>query len=426
MKIALVHDYIKEYGGAERVLEVLHEMYPDAPVFTSVYLPQFLGPHKERFKNWEIRESWVSRVPFREKLISVLRVLSPLIFKSFDFSQFDVVIVSATGAYMSNAIKIRNPKSEIRKTIHICYCHTPPRYLYGYATAREWKKNPLFRVLGELANHFLRLVDFKSAQNVDYFIANSKEVQSRIKKFYKRESTIIYPPVDISFALRSLRQFGDSSDSNVKQSVNLARAELSKYGSKDASFKSAPHAKAPRANSYFLAGGRLARPKNIDLIVKACQELKVPLKVFGRPFGGYEKDVLSIKYKVSSIEFLGEVTDEEKYELMRGAKAYIFASEDEDFGITPVEAMSVGTPVIAYRSGGVQESVIDPSAGSGQAATGVFFDELTVESLIKAIQQFNNITIDSKDCIRQAEKFSKERFKKEIRKFVESRIKLSS
>jgi glycosyltransferase involved in cell wall biosynthesis len=164
-----------------------------------------------------------------------------------------------------------------------------------------------------------------------------------------------------------------------------------------------------------LAGGRLARPKHIDLIVEACRELKVPLKVFGRGFIGenIKYQISNIKYTTqnSKIEFVGEVSDEEKLELMRNARAYIFAAEDEDFGITPVEAMGVGTPVIAYKSGGVVESLIE-------GKTGLFFYELTVEGLKRTIQQFNNLAINQSDCIKQAQKFSKENFKKEIKKFV--------
>ncbi len=163
--------------------------------------------------------------------------------------------------------------------------------------------------------------------------------------------------------------------------------------------------------SYFLAGGRIAKPKHIDLIVKAFEKLDLPLKVFGRGFAGAE-----LTSKNSNIEFLGEVSDEEKIELMRGAKAFLFAAEDEDFGITPVEAMSVGTPVVAYKSGGILETVV-------QGKTGLFFEKLTVESLSAAIKQFNNLAINPKDCIEQAQKFSKERFKKEILNFVNSKIK---
>ncbi len=192
MKVAIVHDYIKEYGGAERVLEALHEIWPEATVFTSVYLPEYLGPHNERFKNWKIITSIFQNVPFIAKLISPLRLFSPWIFENFNFSEFDLIIVSATGAYFPNLI-IRKTKTK-----HITYCHTPPRYLYGYPTARNWKKHWWGRMLGNWFNKGLREYDFLSYQRPDYIIANSQEVQSRIKKFYRREAEVIYPPVKIN------------------------------------------------------------------------------------------------------------------------------------------------------------------------------------------------------------------------------------
>lgn len=373
MRVAVVHDYLKEYGGAERVLEALHEIYPDAPIYTSIFLPEFLGPHRVRFRDWDIKTSWFQRIPFNAKLISPFRLLAPLVFKTFDFSKYDVVLVSSTGAYVKQ-FKVQPfgfAQGESSKFKVVVYCHTPPRYLYGYATAREWKKNIIFRILGEIANHFLRLIDFKAAQRVDFFIANSGEVKNRIKKFYRREAVVIYPPVD------------------------FARSHSSKN--------------QPR--SYFLAGGRLAKPKHIDLIIETFGKLGLPLKIFGKEFA-LSLDVLVSRYP--NVSLLGEVSDEDKYELMKNAKAYIFASEDEDFGITPVEAMSVGTPVIAYRSGGVLESVID-------GKTGIFFDELTIKSLSKAVKRFNDLNhFKRNDSIEQAEKFSKERFKKEILAFVNS------
>lgn len=368
MKIAIVHDYIKEYGGAEKVLEVLHELYPKAPVFTTIYLPKFLGPHRERFRNWKINTSWFQDIPFKGKLISPLRIFAPFIFQSLNLSKFDVVIVSQTGAYTPNLINKG-------KAIQICYTHTPPRYLYGYATAREWKKNLLMRVFGELSNHILRMVDYKSSQNVDYFIANSKNVAQRIQKFYRRSSTVIYPPVDVP---------------NAKY--------LARKG----------------ASSAYLAGGRIAKPKHIDLIVETFEELGFPLKVFGKGFAGAK-----LKSPKSNIEFLGEVSDGEKYELMRSAKAYIFASEDEDFGITPVEAMALGTPVIAYRSGGVLESVVE-------GKTGIFFDKLSKRSLKNAILRSRMIHFDRGLIANHGSKFSKERFKKEIKEFISSRLRIAS
>ncbi|MCL4352849.1 glycosyltransferase [Patescibacteria group bacterium] len=381
MRIALVHDYIKEYGGAERVLEALHEIYPDAPVFTSVYLPNFLGPHRDRFKDWDIRTSFFQHIPFKAKLISPFRLIAPFVFSQFDFSGFDTVIVSSTGAYVKK-FKSQNSKVKI-----IEYCHTPPRYLYGYKTAREWKNHFFFRVLGEAANHILRLIDFRVAQHVDYFIANSDEVRSRIKKFYRREAEVIYPPVGTS---------------------------------KVVTFNLEP-------KTYFLAGGRLARAKHADLIVEAFSKLNLPLIVFGRGFAGYEEELknqnskVKIKTQKSKVQFVGEVTDKEKLKFMGNAKAYVFASEDEDFGITPVEAMSMGTPVITYRSGGIRESVI-------HGRTGVFFDRLTVEGLIGAVNYFNSSShqIKAEDCVRQAGKFSKERFKKEIRRFISQNSRAKS
>ena len=424
MRVALVHDYIKEYGGAERVLEVLHEIWPDAPVYTTIFLPEFLGPHKVRFKNWKIKTSFLQALPFKSKLISPIRIIAPFVFRSFDFSKFDVVIVSATGAYSPNMIRttINNQQLTInKKTVHICYCHTPPRYLYGYATAREWKNNLVFRIFGELANHFLRLVDYKSSQNVDFFIANSKNVADRIKKFYRKDSIVIYPPVDVAWQ----PHLSDDARQSVPKSSKVSRSlserryqRLKSKQSKTASSFSSSENELPR--SYYLAGGRLARPKHVDLIVETFAKLNLPLKIFGKGFAGYELDLkLKVKSQKSKVEFVGEVSDEEKLELMKNAKAFIFASEDEDFWITPVEAMSVGTPVIAYRSGGVLESVVE-------GKTGIFFDELSVESLGKAIKQFNSLPagrqgskINSDECVAQAQKFSKERFKREIKEFVE-------
>jgi glycosyltransferase involved in cell wall biosynthesis len=362
MKVAIVHDYIKEYGGAERVLEALCEIFPQAPVFTSVYLPSYLGPHEERFKKINIKTSWAQYLPFKAKLISPLRLLSPFIFKSFNFSGYDVVIVSQTGAYFPNSIKKKKARL-------ITYCHTPPRYLYGYATAREWKKKAVFRFLGETANHFLRIIDYKSSQNVDYFIANSENIKKRIRKFYGKDAYVIYPPVL-------------APNSNPKSTKK----------------------------NYYLAGGRLARPKHIDLIVETFALNGKRLKVFGKAFAGYGEE-LRQKAK-ENIEFLGEVSDEDKYKLMEEARAFIFASEDEDFGITPVEAEALGTAVIAYKSGGVIETVRENK-------TGIFFDTLATSSLEDAIEKFEKNKFDSEYIKKQALKFSDKMFRQEIKDFVE-------
>lgn len=366
MKVALVHDYIKEYGGAERVLEAFHALYPDAPIYTSLYYPQFLGPHKKRFEKMHIKSSWLQYVPFGYKLISPLRLLSPFAFKSLNLSEYDVVIVSQTGAYFPNLVKKGKAKL-------YSYTHTPPRYLYGYKTARDWRKHKIFALCAEIANHILRIIDFYSSKNVDQFIANSQEVANRIKKFYRQDAVVIYPPVDIP----PLK----------KESKNK--------------------------KSYYLAGGRLARAKGIDVIVDAFINNEENLKIFGKGFAGFS-DELKEQSRVagSRIEFVGEVSDEEKLQLMMNAKAYIFASYDEDFGITPVEAMGMGIPVIAYKSGGVQETVIE-------GKTGLFYTPNTPEKLNEIIKKLEEIKILPDDCRKQAQKFDTEHFNTSMKKLIQ-------
>jgi len=381
MKIALVHDYIKEYGGAESVLETLSDIYPDADILTSVYSPQFLGPHRTRLENkWSrrIRQSWFSHIPFVYKLLSPLRFLSPLAFKSFDFTGYDLIITSATGAFFPNSLNKKSARL-------VCYCHTPPRYLYNLATARSLDSwfYKLVNVPLQITLHFYRLFDFSYAQNVDQFIANSKTTAARIQKFYRKDSIIINPPVDIPIP--------DDARSAVTH----------------------------QSQSFYLTGGRLTLAKRYDIAILACNKLKLPLKVFGRGFAGYSdalKKIAGLPAGASAkagsyIEFIGEITQDQKTQLMSGAKAFIFCSDNEDFGIAPVEAMAVGTPVVAYRSGGTTETVID-------GKTGIFFDELTADSCVKAIQKLDKAKIKSSDCISQSQKFSKEVFIDKIKNLI--------
>lgn len=372
MKIAIVHDYIKEYGGAERVLEEFIKLFPEADIYTSLYAPEFLGPHRERFKNYDIKTTWFQAIPFKHKLISPLRLLSPRVFKTLDLSAYDVILVSQTGAYFPNLVKKGPSTGSGRRAKLICYTHTPPRYLYGYATAREWRKNKLFYGAALLANHFLRMTDFEASKNVDQFLANSEEVKRRIEKFYRRDAVVVYPPVSIPNVIAMTQN--------------------------------------PKPETYYLAGGRLARAKGMDVIVKAFNKNGKKLKIFGKGFAGFEEELKQMAKK--NIEFVGEVSDEEKFELMNKAKAFIFASYDEDFGITPVEAMGVGTPVIAFRSGGVKETV-------DEGTTGLFYDENTPESLNEVLLKFEKTKLKEDDCIAQAEKFSEKEFDRKIKKIVE-------
>lgn len=354
MKVALVHDYLREYGGAERVLEVLHEIWPQAPVFVAYYNPQAVG---DRFKGWDVHTSWLQRVPFANKLVSPFRIFAPMIFESFDLSEYDLVI-SSCNVYFAKAA-ITKPEA-----LHISYIHTPPRYLYGYTTSYNYKKNPITRVLGELINHILRLYDFETSQRPDILVANSKNVQARIKKFYRRDSVVIYPPVDIK------------------------------------------KPKTKNSRLYYLTVGRLVRGKGVDVILEACIKLGLSLKVVGTG-----PELNNLKHS-SNIEFLGQVSDEELTKLYAGAKATIVASEDEDFGIVPVESMACGTPVIAPKAGGFLETVID-------GKTGVLYE---TGHLTEAIQKFAKLKFNPADCQKQAQKFGKVRFKKEILELVEKMI----
>jgi len=359
LKVALVHDYLREFGGAERVLEALHELYPDAPVYTAFFDREALGVHATRFDGWNIKETWLSKVPFFKKLHSPLRFLAPWAFASLDMSHYDLVI-SSSNAYFAKAVKVTKGK-------HLCYCHTPPRVLYGYSAMSDWQSNPIMRVAGQFLNHFMRIIDVKiSRERVDQFIANSAETASRIKKFYRLNSVVIYPPVELA-----------QQPTTVKK------------------------------KDYFLYVNRLALAKHPELAVQVCSELNLPLKVVGTG-----KMLESLKAIAgSSVEFLGAVADKELAQLYAEAKALLYPVEYEDFGMVPVEAMLYGTPVIAHNSGGPKETVL---AGK----SGVVFDELTVAGLTTAIKEFEKIKFNPTEIKTWAKKFSKAEFNQKIHQLV--------
>ena len=350
MKVALVHDYLNEFGGAERVLLALSEIWPEAVIYTAFYRKRSAA--YERFKDKKIITSWAQNVPwFSTKLYSPLRFLAPKIWSSFDFSQYDLVI-SSSSWYITKGFN------------EICYCHTPPRWLYGYQTASNWQKYWPVRVYGLIIGHLLRHYDYHQAQKVKYFIANSEEVKRRIWKFYRRKSVVIYPPVDLSKPIKTKKL------------------------------------------NYYLIVSRLVGGKGIELGIEAAKKLNFKLKIIG-------SGSLIIKPQ-KNIELLGQVNDEELAKLYAGAKAFLALSKDEDFGITPVEAMSCGCPVIAFKGGGYKETVIE-------GKTGLFFKEYNIKSLTHALQKFEKMKFRREDCVEQVEKFSKARFKQEIREFVESK-----
>lgn len=362
MNIAIVHDFLREYGGAERVVEAIHEMWPEAPVYTSFVDWDALGVHAHRLKNWDIRPSWVQHNWIVRTFHSPLRFVAPWIWSSFDLSEFDMVI-SSSGWFMCRGVAVTAP------SVHICYIHHPPRNLYGYATGGLWQRYWPVRIYTSIINFFQRHYDFETAQRVDYFVANSKETSRRVEKFYRRDSTVIYPPVDT-------------------RRLHVSRQSTRK--------------------NYFLSVGRLVWSKRIDVQIKVANKMKLPLKIVGS--GSEEESLRALAGP--TIEFCGAVSDEKLDQLYSEARAVIFTALDEDFGIVPVESMGAGTPVIALAQGGVLETVVD-------GKTGILFSELTPESLEQAIQRFlksKNTWLSA--CVSHAEKFSKERFQKEFRTFV--------
>ena len=368
MKVALVYDRLNKWGGAERVLLALHKLFPSAPLYTSVYdkkkAPWVLrfAPSKGGQAGQAIKTSFLQNFPFATHH-EFFAGLMPIAFESFNFDEFDLVI-----SVTSEAAKgvITKPSTK-----HICYCLTPTRYLWsGY---NDYFKNPLLKIISKPIISYLKYWDRIAAQRPDAFIAISNEVQKRIKKYYGRESIVVYPPI-FNFQFSIFNQF---------QNSNL------KY------------------ENYFIIVSRLVPYKRIDLAIKVFNKLKLPLKIVGI---GSEMGKLRAMSGLT-IEFLGNLTDKELVRYYSECRALIFPGI-EDFGLTILEAQSFGKPVIAFRAGGALETIIEEK-------TGLFFNEQTVESLSEAIKHFNNIKINPEDCINQAEKFGFEMFKKEFMRAIQ-------
>jgi len=355
MKVAIVHDYLIKLGGAERVLEVIHKMFPDAPVYTFIFDAE---KTQHKYDKWDIRPSYLQKMPWSKKKIDFYRPLMPAAIEQFDFSGFDLVI-SNNHSFAKGIIT----KPE---TVHVCYCHTPTRYLWHQVNIANNKLGWLTRKIAPYVLNYLRVFDYLSAQRVDYFMANSKAVKDRIKKYYRRDSDILYPPVDIS------------------------RFNISK-----------------ETEDYFLIVSRLEPHKSVDLAISAFNDLGIPLKIIG---AGSEYENLKSMAK-KNIEFLGEISDEEVERYISKCKAFIFPQE-EDFGITALEAQACGRPVVAFRKGGALETVVD-------GKTGVFFDEQTAPCLAEAIRNFDNIKFDVQEIRNQAEKFSEENFMKNLSNLID-------
>jgi len=357
-RIALVHDWLVSPGGAEKVLLEMHRLYPDAPIYTAAYTPEKFP----EFAAADVRPSWLNRIGLAKTKHQLFPLARAWTFRSLNLSNYDIVLssCSAESKYVRTG----------PRTMHVCYCHTPVRY---YWSDYEWyRANPPFGRLNWLVKGLLplmigtlRRIDYRGAQGVDRFIANSKYVAARIEKYYDKDSTVIYPPVNVE-QYQVSRERGD----------------------------------------YYLIVGRQVAYKRLDLAVDAFNELGLPLKV-----AGTGEEIAKHRGRAkANIEFLGRVPDEALPDLYGRAKAFVFPAE-EDFGIVPVEAMANGTPVIAFGVGGATETVVE-------GETGTFFTERTGASLAAAVRKFETMSFDP-DVIRQrAERFSQEVFRRELGRFV--------
>ncbi len=359
MKIALVHDWLNQMGGAEVVLEALVELYPDAPVYTSIYWPAKMPA---AYRAWDVRASFLDRWPLVRRYHQPFLPFYPLAFESFRFDKYDVIISNKSGFCHG----IRPPAG----ALHICYCLTPTRYLWstGEYLQREGL-GPLTRATLLPILALLRRWDRRAAGRVDRFLAISRVVQERIARIYGRESEIIYPPV---------------------------RTDC--------------FAPAPQVGDYFLSMGRLIPYKRVDLVIQAFNQLGLPLLIVGE---GRDRKRLEAM-AAPNVRFLGRLPVAEMSDLLARCRALIFPGL-EDFGITPVEAQAAGRPVIAYAGGGALDTVID-------GETGILFGEQTVEALVAAVRRLESLGegyFNAERLCQRAECFSADQFRRDFSAFVE-------
>ncbi len=361
MKVALVHDYLNQMGGAERVVLAFHEIFPDAPLYTSIYDPERVDP---TFRSMDIRTTFMQKFPLVTKHHQPYLPFYPFAMESLDLRGYDLVL-SSSSAFGKGVIT----KAE---TMHISYCHTPMRWCWNYDEYVEREQ------LGRVARTVLptliaglRVWDQTSSMRVDHFIANSPVVAERIKKYYRRDAVVIPPPVDAS-------RF--------------------------------PFDPTTPLEDYFLILSRLIPYKRIDLAIEACNRLQLPLVIIG---SGRDLERLR-KLAGPTVRFLGRLPDEEVLYYYAHCRALLFPGE-EDFGITPLEAQASGRPVIAYGAGGALASVIDD-------ITGTFFHEQTVESLATVLASFDERKYDPQVIRNHALEFDMPRFRRRILQFVEAKV----
>lgn len=365
MKVALIHDHLAQDGGAEKVLKVLADMFPQADIYTLLYEKKNVNKY---FKGRNIYTSIIQKLPGGVKHYQWYLFLMPIAVEFFDLRNYDLVI-SDTSSFAKGVITIPDVP-------HVCYCHTPTRYLWSdtHQYINELKYNKWFKKIISLLLNNLRIWDRLAADRVDHFIANSKTVEKRITKYYRRDSTVIYPPVEVDkFKIEDISGQSDSE-------------------------------------KYFLIGCRLAPYKRVDIVVEAFRDL-LPgynLRIFGD--GVDRKRLEKIAGDAKNIKFLGRVSETEKANLYSSAQAFINPQE-EDFGITAVESMAAGRPVIAYRKGGATETVLE-------GKTGLFFDKQNKESIAKCVISFKDYKFEPEDIKIWADNFSCFKFQSQIKDYI--------
>jgi glycosyltransferase involved in cell wall biosynthesis len=355
LKVALVHDDLVQWGGAERVLVTLSQMFPEAPIYTSVFdrNNRMLRRH---FENRKIITSFIQSIPYWKQMYRMLLPFYVFAFEAFDFSDYDIVISQTT----------RFAKSILTKpnTLHICYVHTPPRFLWDFSGGK-------ITGLSQLFFSFQRVLDQITSSRVDVWVAGSQNAKKRIKKIYKKEAKVIYPFVDLS-RFSSVITFD---------------------------------------GGYLLVVSRLNNYKRVDLIIQTANNLNIPLKIVGT---GPQEEKLKL-LAGSNVEFLGVVDEELLTLLISGCKAIVIAAE-EDFGLMPLEAQAISKPIIAYKKGGAMETVKD-------LETGILFENQSVESITAALVKLDKSGYNKKACLENVENFSKDKFIQEFNLLVNSSLK---
>lgn len=355
-KVALVADWMTNFAGAEQVLLSLSRIFPDSPIFTSVHVPEKMPQFVDR----KIHTSFLQKIPFLRKKHQFLIKWMPLAFESLDLSDFDLVISSSHACAKGIITKPR--------TLHVSYCHTPLRLVWDdyHQYLHRYNLNPLIKNFLPKTLSELRIWDRLAADRVDYFVANSHFIKNRIKKYYRREAKVIYPPVQVDNFSISAESTGD----------------------------------------FFLAVGRLVPNKQMDLLIAAFNEIGEKLIIAG---DGVDYRRLK-KMAHKNIIFAGRVSDPDLLHFYQNCQAFVMPQE-EDFGIAPVEAMACGRPVIAYKSGGAEETIIENK-------TGIFFLEQNKFALKEAVNKFSRLKFSPSRIREHALQFSESRFQKEMLKFL--------